>query len=144
MVIVAAVDDNDRARDVIEQAQVLAEAFDDPVHVVHAISNAEFIELERTTYDETGYVGSMDEVKDYAASRAEEVSGGLDVEHEFVGLVGSAAKEVVRYGEEVDARYIVVAPRRRTPTGKVLFGSVAQAILLHASCPVVSTIRSSD
>nr|WP_268762303.1 universal stress protein [Halorubrum saccharovorum] len=47
----------------------------------------------------------------------------------------------MRYADERDARYIVVSPRRRSKTGKVLFGSVAQSILLNATTPVVSTIE---
>lgn len=140
MVIVAAVDRSDRVPSVLGEAAELARAFGDSLHVVYAIPRSEFIDLEQTAYEEQGRAFSMDEIKSFAADHAEQVSHDLDVAHESVGLVGQAADEIVGYAEKVDARYIVVAPRRRSPAGKVLFGSVAQSILLNADCPVVTTL----
>lgn len=136
MVIVAAIDRSDRASRVLTEAETLARAFDDEVHVVYAITRSEFVDLEQTSYDETGQALSMDDVKSHAREYAESVAD-LDVEHESIGLVGTPADEVVRYASDVSARYIVVAPKKRSPTGKALFGSVAQSVLLNADCPVV-------
>jgi nucleotide-binding universal stress UspA family protein len=137
MVIIAAIDRSDRAAKVISEAETLARAFDDTVHVVYAITPSEFVDLEQTSYNETGRALPMKDIKSYASEYAESVSD-LEVEHESVGLVGPAADEVVRYAAEVSARYIIVASQKRSPTGKALFGSVAQSILLNSDCPVVS------
>ena len=61
-----------------------------------------------------------------------------DAEVVAVGRIGDPASEIVSYAEEQDARYIVVSPQQRSQTGKILFGSVAQSVLLDADCPVVS------
>lgn len=143
MVIVAAVDRSDRSEAVIDEAVRLAKAFGEPVHVVHALSESEFVDLELTATEETGRALSMDRVKEFAEERAARAAADMAVEHEAVGLVGNAAKEVVAYAEEVDASYIVVAPRKRSPAGKAIFGSVAQSILLDADRPVVTTVRRS-
>lgn len=143
MVIVAAVDRSDRSEAVIDEAVRLAKAFGEPVHVVHALSESEFVDLELTATEETGRALSMDRVKEFAEERAARAAADMAVEHEAVGLVGNAAKEVVAYAEEVDASYIVVAPRKRSPAGKAIFGSVAQSILLDADRPVVTTVRPS-
>ncbi len=53
------------------------------------------------------------------------------------GRVGDdVAAEVVAAAEAHDAKRVVVGGRSRTPAGKVVFGSTAQAILLDAPCPV--------
>lgn len=61
-------------------------------------------------------------------------TSGIDVRHR--GAVGDRAAEVVTFAEEEDADLVVVGGRRRSPTGKAVFGSTAQEILLDAPCPV--------
>jgi nucleotide-binding universal stress UspA family protein len=142
MTIIAAVDRSDRAATVVSEAERLAEAFDEPVHVVHVLTRSEFLDLGRTSV-ESGDSIDMDEVRSVAKSIASETAEDLDVPHESAGLMGAPADRITTYAEENDARYIVVSGRKRSPTGKALFGSVTQSILLNARCPVVSAIRQS-
>lgn len=141
MVIVAPVDRSDRANDVIREAGVLAEAFDDAVHVVHVLTRSEFVELERTNVEDTGKPLDIDAVKAVAEDLAEEAAEGLDLPYESVGLMGDPANTIVDYAADESARYVVLSPRKRSPTGKALFGSVGQSVLLNAGCPVVTTIK---
>lgn len=140
MVIVAAVDRSDRATTVVEQAEKLATAFEDTIHVVHVLSPSEFVELERTSLQKVGEGQDMDRVREVATDIAEEAATDLDCPYESVGLMGDTADRVIDYADKQSARYIVVAGRKRSPTGKIVFGSVAQSILLNAGCPVVSII----
>ncbi|AHG01700.1 universal stress protein UspA (plasmid) [Halostagnicola larsenii XH-48] len=137
MTIIAAVDRSDRASEVVAQAAELSTFVDEPVHVVHALTRSEFVNLGATSAQAEKPL-DMDEVRDAAAEMAEESVPDINVPYETVGIVGDPADEIVEYAANVDARYIVVRPRRRSPAGKALFGSVAQSILLNASCPVVT------
>ncbi|AUV80796.1 universal stress protein [Salinigranum rubrum] len=143
MVVVAAVDQSNRAETVVKEAKTLGDAFGDPVHVVHVVSRSRFIEMERTEIEKTGHAVDVDRIREYARSVAEEASETFGDDIVSVGLVGDTADEVLAYADEHDARYVVVGPRKRSPTGKVLFGSVAQSILLESERPVVS-IRPRD
>ena len=50
---------------------------------------------------------------------------------------GDPADAIISTADELDADMIVLAARKRTPTGKVLFGSVTQAVLLGTDRPVL-------
>lgn len=140
MVIVAAVDHSDRSTRIIREAETLAKAFDDTVHVVYALTRSEFLDLGISGAQSDEPL-DMDQIRAVAAETAAEAAADLDVPYEVVGLVGDAAEEVTIYAEEQEARYIIVGPRKRSRTGKALFGSVAQSILLNASCPVVTDVE---
>lgn len=139
MVVIAAVDRSDRAKETVSEATEIARAFGDSMHVVHVLSQSEFVELEQTEYKKSGRAVDLDRVREHAATLAEKAAGDVDadIEIEYVGLVGDAADEIVEYAAERDTRYIVVGARKKSPTGKVLFGSVSQQVLLNAECPVV-------
>ena len=58
------------------------------------------------------------------------------VEYEVRGAVGHRGENVVAIAEEVGADRVVVGGRKRSPSGKAVFGSTAQQIMLSAPCPV--------
>ena len=60
---------------------------------------------------------------------------GLEVEEVIVH--GDAAAEIVSLAEEREADLIVIASHGRTGLGRMIFGSTAEAVVRHASCPVL-------
>jgi len=139
MVILAAIDKSERAPEVVKQADILAEKFGDEIHVAHVMKKSEVIESKKSD------VGSVEAPNiDKMRATAKDVGQNIlndcsaESELEVIGLIGNPADEIVEYAREVDSRYIIVSPKRQSQTGKILFGSVAQSILLNAHCPVVS------
>lgn len=62
------------------------------------------------------------------------------IEHEVRQLVRGLdpAEDLVNVAKEVDAEFIVIGLRRRSPVGKLILGSNAQRVLLDAPCPVLA------
>jgi nucleotide-binding universal stress UspA family protein len=60
---------------------------------------------------------------------------GLDVEELIVH--GEAASEIVRVAKDRAVDLIVISSHGRTGLGRILFGSTAEAVVRHASCPVL-------
>ncbi|SEH13563.1 Nucleotide-binding universal stress protein, UspA family [Natronorubrum sediminis] len=140
MAVVAAVDRSDQAKAVVREAESLATAFEEDLYVVHVMTRSEFTDIQRNHTEETGTAVDMETISKLAAEYAEEATVDIDVPHESLGLVGDPSSRVIEFADERDARYIVTGGRKRSPTGKAVFGSVSQSIILNADTTVVSTV----
>lgn len=78
MVIVAAVDKTERAKDVIREAEEVAKAFEEDVRVVHVMTRSDFVDLGVSSA-EAGDPIDMDEVRALAADVASDAAKDLDV-----------------------------------------------------------------
>ncbi|WP_436933819.1 universal stress protein [Halovenus marina] len=139
--VVAAVDRSDRSGEVVREAAALAAATDRDLHVAHVLSKSAFADLDRTTKSGSGDTG--EEIQATATSIAEEAAASAADDFTAVGLTGEPSKRIVEYCSEHDASYVVTAGRKRTPVGKVLFGSVTQSVILNADCPVLTAMADS-
>jgi nucleotide-binding universal stress UspA family protein len=121
MTVLAAVDDAARTA-VIERGVEFARAFDEDLVVLHVASEREGREAA-------------------AAVAREAIRAALDdpdaARVTAVGTVGDPAAGIVRESAARDVRCIVLGPRKRTPLGKALMGSVSQLVLLNADRTVV-------
>lgn len=113
------------------------------VYILHVFDGAEFEQIaERMGYDSDSPPDPDDVVKRIIGVRelTRELTAPLrnyGVGVEIGGRVGdSVGDEIVAVADEIDATRIVVGGRQRSPTGKAVFGSTAQRVLLNAPCPV--------
>ena len=63
------------------------------------------------------------------------------IETSVRGAVGDHGDEIVALAGMTRADLIVVGGRKRSPTGKAVFGSTAQEVMLSAPCPVTFVHR---
>jgi nucleotide-binding universal stress UspA family protein len=69
----------------------------------------------------------------------QEQINGLGFEAEVrADVVPDVAQAVLDTADQENASLIVIGIRPRTPVGKLLMGSVAQRLILGATCPVLS------
>jgi nucleotide-binding universal stress UspA family protein len=68
---------------------------------------------------------------------AEETLEDAGYEVTLSGTSGAAAGAILEAAANEDADLICLGGRKQTPTGKVLFGSVTQSVLLDADRPVL-------
>ena len=148
MAILAAVDERERSKQVVEIAYDLATAYDEPLVVLHVIP-VETFESHKDT------LSKIDGFQDFSISQ--QATGAKEVARRFVresldevdwdrvepmGRVGTVTDEILSVSRDVEPRFLVISGRRRSPTGKAIFGNTAQDILLKAECPVVSKLVS--
>ncbi|WP_128904020.1 universal stress protein [Halorubrum amylolyticum] len=83
-------------------------------------------------WNEENYPESVDAVEDRLAEAGVETTRRR--EH------GDPADTIVEVAAALDADGITMSARRRSPTGKMLFGSTTQSVLLGAGCPVTVVV----
>jgi nucleotide-binding universal stress UspA family protein len=128
--------DEARAHPVVAAVRDIAEPAGATVVLGHVFPPDRFEEMS----DRLGF--GDDAVPDAIAARHTTVQSfrdrfaeaGLDVR--ISGRVGSIGEGIVALAEETDADLVFVGGRKRRPTGKAVFGSTAQTVLLEAPCPV--------
>jgi len=142
MTILAAVDGDYEEDEVVRTGFDLANAYDEPLAALHVVSNAEFADRQDSTPDY--YLDDAEEAARGLARRVTRGTLGGIGDTEFRGEVGPVAETVIDVAHEMDARYLVVGGRKRSPVGKALFGSKTQTLLMDADRPVVSVMRDDE
>ena len=142
MTIVAAVDSSDHAPGILSAASVLARDLEEPLHAVHVLQRTTFVDaLEKNVEGQP--LADNYEIRRIGEEIVERGTADPDVPHsadtvEIELRIGDPATETTSYARSVGARYLVIGGRRRSPTGKALFGSVTQKIMFDASMPVLT------
>ncbi|MFD1643973.1 universal stress protein [Halohasta litorea] len=121
-----------------KRAGEFATALDADLHVVKFADQSEYQrQLEKSAANSRNF-DSMEDVKAHAREQAQryadKVFGDLDVE--VAGVVDNLPNGIVSYAEEHNCDHIFVTGRKRSPSGKVLFGDTAQSIILNFEGPV--------
>ncbi|WP_339104597.1 universal stress protein [Haloterrigena salinisoli] len=80
-----------------------------------------------------------EEAEEEATAAADRAFADADVSYTAIGAAGELPKKIIEVADERDCGHVFVSGRKRSPTGKALFGDIAQAVLLRFDGPVTVT-----
>ncbi|WP_459194046.1 universal stress protein [Halosimplex sp. J119] len=102
----------------------------------HVFTREEFDNYtDRMDFDDAGDPDSIAR-RHRTVKELRDLLDGSGIDLQVRGAVGSHGETIVDLAEEVGADMVFVGGRKRRPTGKAVFGSTAQTVLLEAPCPV--------
>ena len=146
MPILAAIDENERSRAVVEIAADLAGTYDDTLVALHVVPLEDFEAHKQSIesipgFRDFSFTREADSAKRFAREFVLETVDGFDPSQlDARGRVGDVTEEILSEASALDPRFLVISGRRRSPTGKAVFGNTAQQLLLNAECPVVTRL----
>ena len=135
-------DFSEASYEALKAANELALHFSTELYLVHVVSTTSIAEAS-TDYSGTPDFSVLEEMETSAKNSLQgivkrRVPKELHT-HQIV-VLGGAADEIIRLGEEEKVDLIVIATHGQTGWRHLVFGSVAERVVRLASCPVL-TIR---
>jgi len=130
--------DKDRTEKLVEFVVDIAGPADTTVLLTHVFTQDEY----SSTAEALGIENPTEIPPDEVARRHEttqsisEILEKDGIHYEIRGAVGTHSEEITRLAVDENSGLIVVGGRKRSPTGKAVFGSTAQEVMLSAPCPV--------
>lgn len=132
--ILVPTDGSDGSAHVALQAIDLAEQYGATVHALYVVNDHLLARLEQRAGE------ALTEQGEQAIKRIESMARAHGVEAVTELREGDPADAILAYADEIDADAIVAGTHGRSGVERRLIGSVAERLVRHADCPVM-TIR---
>ncbi|WP_049997105.1 universal stress protein [Halococcus sediminicola] len=139
------VEGTEATKELIREAGELAAGVGAELFLVHVTTKEAFSEYATSMADiperDVGYSTerAREGARQFATDVGDEVFAGLDVEYEAIGALGDKEEQILDIAYERDCDHIFINGRKRSPTGKAIFGDLAQSVLLKFDGTVTIT-----
>lgn len=137
------VEAKEATKELVEKAGTLADGVDAELFLLHVTTDEEFHDRRNTLESVAGLDAeyNVDNARSGAQQFALRVgSEVLDaVEFTALGRIGDPQDAILETAAENDIDHIFIHGKQRSPTGKAVFGDLAQAIILNFDGPVTVT-----
>ena len=128
MKVMVGYDGSDDAKNALQLAVAHAKAFTGKVIAVASMNKGTEAEIQA--------IGRMEEELEKVKNQVE--GRGVACETHLLIHGVTPGEDLVAYAQENSIDEIVIGIRRRSKVGKLVFGSNAQYVILHAPCPVTT------
>jgi nucleotide-binding universal stress UspA family protein len=124
-------DETNAAKKALKVAREHAKIWQAELEVVNTITRAEPLKHS-----------AVKKLEEKMAGDVKEILGGDDPPYEVELLLTdlTSGEQLVLFAEDQEMDQIFLGIEKKSKVGKLLFGSTAQYVILHAPCPVV-TVR---
>ena len=125
-------DETNQAKEALKVAREHARVWNAKLEVVQAVTRVEPLKHSR-----------VQKMEENLAEQVKEILGGDDPPYEVQLLLTdlTSGEQLVKFAEDLKIDLIFLGIVKKSKVGKLLFGSTAQYVILHAPCPVVTVLK---
>lgn len=122
-------DETNEAKEALKVAQEHARVWNAKLEVVNAVIRIEPLKHSR-----------VQKMEENLAGQVKEILGSDDPPYEVQLLLTdlTSGEQLVKFAEDLNIDLIFLGIVKKSKVGKLLFGSTAQYVILHAPCPVIT------
>jgi len=122
-------DETNEAKEALKVAQEHARVWNAKLEIVNAVIRIEPLKHSKVEKMEINLAGQI-----------KEILGSDDPPYEVQLLLTdlTSGEQLVKFAEDMKIDLIFLGIVKKSKVGKLLFGSTAQYVILHAPCPVVT------
>ncbi|MEE4600853.1 MAG: universal stress protein [Desulfobacteraceae bacterium] len=122
-------DETNEAKEALKVAQEHARVWNAKLEVVNAVIRIEPLKHSR-----------VQKMEENLAGQVKDILGSDDPPYEVQLLLTdlTSGEQLVKFAEDLNIDLIFLGIVKKSKVGKLLFGSTAQYVILHAPCPVVT------
>ena len=122
-------DETNEAKEALKVAQEHARVWNAKLEVVNAVIRIEPLKHSK-----------VEKMEINLARQVKEILGSDDPPYEVQLLLTdlTSGEQLVKFAEDLKIDLIFLGIVKKSKVGKLLFGSTAQYIILHAPCPVIT------
>jgi len=128
MKILVGYDGSEAANIALDVAKQHAAAFDGTIHILTSMVGGPMEPVEDIDEAKAGLLHASTSIK----------KAGIPCEEHLFIRGNEPGEDLVQYAEDNDIDEIIIGVIKKSKMDKFLFGSTAQYVILHASCPVVT------
>lgn len=132
----AVVEGTEETKKLVREAGELAAGVEAELILLHVTTEEEFSDRADAlasipNYNAEYSVGqARDGASQFADDIGREVFEGLSVEYEAVGALGDKQQQILEIADQYDCDHLFISGRKRSPTGKAIFGDLTQSVIL--------------
>lgn len=132
----AVIEPKEATKELVAEAGKLAKGVDADLLLLHVTTEEEFADRQNTLREIAGIDSdytvetAQQGAKHFAHKIGSEVLGD-DVAFSSMGRIGNPQDRILETARENDIDHIFIHGKRRSPTGKAVFGDLAQSIILN-------------
>ena len=129
MKILVGYDGSNMSKAALELAKKRAKVWGAKIDVVNCMAQSRKLEY-----------GDIRKVEQKLEDEVRHILNSENIPYETQLVISSleSGEDLVQFAEENKIDEIIIGVRKKSKTGKLLFGSTAQYVILNAPCPVVS------